>query len=398
MAKENLSWIHKRLLSNPDLRKFAPTSLKQWVKALTFSTNYSHEVWAQNNPYRNSAVEWGTDQFMSPIKIGILFDPAHYHRYYISACLDLKLDFKVIDILTDKWVEDVENSGCDAFVVWPHLNNPHIKDAIDERLYLLHNVLKKLVYPKFYDIYLLDNKRSVRDWLLANKFDSPKTSCFFHRQEALKFINQVQLPIVSKTVKGSVARGVKILRTRKEATEIVEKAFSKGITPFNMDPRIVEWDFILLQEYLPQVTEQRMIRIGNSFLAIDKVIKGDFHSGSGTMFWAKPSKEVLDMTRIITDAGNFESMNVDFFVTTDGRLLVNELHSLFHGPEISTEEGKGRYLYNEETGNWDFEPGNFYRNYCCNLRLLNVLEKLQIKPSWDWLEKPNFMLAEVPEV
>ncbi len=388
--------LHKLVLSNPKLRKLVPQEFKRLLKSAFFSSEYELAVWQSNNPYCGTSVEWGTDQFNSNVKIGILYDPAHYHRYYISACLDLKLDFEVINILGNKWIEKVEQSKCDALVVWPHLNNLYIKDAFDERIYLLEHVMGKLVYPRFYDIYLLDNKRRVRDWLMAHHLPIPETNCFYSRQEAEQFLQETSYPVVSKTVRGSVARGVHILRSREEASRLVKQVFGRGIVPHNMDPRMIQWDFILFQEYLPEVREQRMIRIGKSYLAINKVIRGDFHSGSGTMLWAKPDDEVLNLTKRISDMGGFESMNVDFFLAQDGRVLVNELHPLFHGPEILVEDLKGRYLFNESLDSWAFEAGNYYRNYCCNLRLINVLDMLNETPNWDWLVKPAFGLANIP--
>jgi glutathione synthase/RimK-type ligase-like ATP-grasp enzyme len=231
---------------------------------------------------------------------------------------------------------------------------------------------------------------------MAHHLPIPETNCFYSRQEAEQFLQETSYPVVSKTVRGSVARGVHILRSREEASRLVKQVFGRGIVPHNMDPRMIQWDFILFQEYLPEVREQRMIRIGKSYLAINKVIRGDFHSGSGTMLWAKPDDEVLNLTKRISDMGGFESMNVDFFLAQDGRVLVNELHPLFHGPEILVEDLKGRYLFNESLDSWAFEAGNYYRNYCCNLRLINVLDMLNETPNWDWLVKPAFGLANIP--
>lgn len=391
IPKKNLNLIHKLVIQNPGLRNLLPSYLKDFVKGKIFSSDYEKAVWAQQNPYLNTDYEWGTDKFKSDVKIGIVYDPAQYHKYYISACLDMKINYKVVNILSDDWQQQIADSGCDAFVVWPHLNNPHIKEAFDERIYLLENSHNKIAFPGFYDIYLLDNKRRVRDWLIANNFTPPKTWCFFEEREAFDFLATANYPLVSKTVKGSVSRGVKILRSKKEALALLKLVFSKGIVPFRMDPRMVQWDTIIFQEYLHEVKEKRMLRIGNSYLAIEKVRKGDFHSGSGTMNWADPGDELLSLTKQITDAGNFESMNVDFFISRDGRILVNELHALFHGPQIEDSSLTGRYKQ-DDNNNWHFEQGNFYRNYCCNLRLAQVLEKIGVSSNEEWWVLPNFGL------
>jgi len=134
-----------------------------------------------------------------------------------------------------------------------------------------------------------------------------------------------------------------------------------------------------------------MIRIGDSYICIDKLKVGDFHSGSGYMKWGDPGDNFLQMTKDITDKGNFKSMNVDFFITNDGRILVNELHTLFHGPKIPDNILKGRYTYNQNS--WTFEQGNYYRNYCCNLRVLHLMKILGEELPEDsnsWLQQPAF--------
>jgi hypothetical protein len=200
------------------------------------------------------------------------------------------------------------------------------------------------------------------------------------------------MPIVFKSIHEGVSRGVIICKTRDEAKDLIKQCFSKGFIPRRTNPRNKQWDFILFQEYLPEVEERRMIRIGDTYIAIDKVRKGDFHSGSGTMKWANPERYYLDMTKKITDKGNFQSMNVDFFIATDGRIVVNELHTLFHGPVIHTPEHKGAYKYDASKDEWIFMEGNYYRNYCCNLRMLNVADMIN-EPNIDresWLQKTAF--------
>lgn len=73
-------------------------------------------------------------------------------------------------------------------------------------------------------------------------------------------------------------------------------------------------------------------------------------------------------------------MNLDIFVTKDGRCLVSELQTLFgmgYPYEMCVVNGQpGRMVYEAESGDWRFEAGSFCQNYMCNLRVESLLEML----------------------
>lgn len=382
----------KFLAQNQKFRHASPSWLRKAARVILPVNRYNRYLWAEENPYIGTDNEWAFTG-NSKNTLGIIFDPAHYHKYYMSACIDLGISYEVIDIRKNDWLDEVKRSGCNGILVWPLITNIVLKEMTDERLKLIEEELNINVYPPAREVWLLDNKRKVSDWLKVNNFDQPETNCFFIEEEAINFANNVSYPIVFKTVRGSVSHGVKILNNKSEAIKLIKKCFTKGIVQERSDPRNFQWDFVLFQEYLPDVEEKRMIRIGESFICIDKVKVGDFHSGSGYMKWGDPVDNFLGMTKDITDKGNFMSMNVDFFIARDGRILVNELHTLFHGPKIPDSELKGRYIYDNTKHTWTFEAGNYYRNYCCNLRVLHLMKMLGEEVPEDtgpWLQRPAF--------
>ena len=129
----------------------------------------------------------------------------------------------------------------------------------------------------------------------------------------------------------------------------------------------------MLQEYLPNAKEWRMMRIGNSYYGYRKEKVGDFHSGSGAWSWLDPPRKLLKLLHDVTEAGGFTSMDVDIFETEDGRYLVNELQTVFGAltPKdmLHVDGVNGRYLYNKEKDEWIFDPGDHSRNMCANARL-----------------------------
>jgi hypothetical protein len=262
----------------------------------------------------------------------------------------------------------------------------------------MEEALNYQVYPHYHEIWALDNKRRVRDWFASYGFEIPETHVFFDKEEAYAFVEKAKYPMVYKTVNGSVSRGVIICRDKSDAQKLVKQCFGKGVTAAKMDERDRQWGQIIFQEYLEDVHERRMAKIGNYYISIDKVRKGDFHSGSGTMKWGNDDRYFLDTMKDVAQKGNFSSMNVDFFVTKDGRRLINEMHSLFHGPVITDETNKGVYTYDASKDSWAFHPGNYYRNYACNMRVIDCLEQLNLLHKIDstsWLKLPAFGYHEL---
>jgi hypothetical protein len=366
--------IYKIINNN---RNLIPGGIRTLMRGKVATPGYDLYLQEIKDPYINDTPIYNAPE--SIYTLGIIKEFHHYHKNYIHACRELGLSYKLIDISGSDWIDVVEKSGCDAFLVHPPASLTIWKEMFDERIKVLESDLEKIVYPTYKEIWLYECKRRVRDWLLVKKIPHPKTWIFYNLDEALEFINNSNLPIVFKTNTGASASGVFILRSRAQAQRLIRLAFSKGIIPRRRNPNDRQWGSVILQEYLPEVKEWRMVRIGNSFFGHPKGRLGDFHSGSGVVDWDVPSIDLLNLLRDVTDKGGFTSMNVDVFETADGRLLVNELQTVF-GAGYSVDQlrvdGKpGRFVTNNQE--WIFEPGDFARNACANARveyLLSILD------------------------
>jgi hypothetical protein len=139
---------------------------------------------------------------------------------------------------------------------------------------------------------------------------------------------------------------------------------------------------LLLQEFIPDAREWRMVRIGNSYFGHRKGKAGDFHSGSKIIEFDTPPEALLRFVKDVTDKGPFENMSLDILETPNGDYLVIELHCYFgcnspHVMRIGSEPG--RYRYSHDSDSWTFEPGDFNRNASCNLRIATLLECISRK-------------------
>ncbi len=371
MIKENSHYIRKFV-------PFVPSSVKEFIRKRIDTIDYFRNVWAQDDPFINEHEIWKHPG--SSLQVGIIKEFTHRHSYYVSACREMGLSYQLFDLSHPDWVSHFRNSSCDFFVVWPSTFLGIWKEMFDERLWILENHLNKVVYPGFNETFIFENKRRVHDWLDVHNIPHPKTWTFFEKHEALNFASKCPIPIVIKTVRGSCASGVFIVRSRNDLLKITKRFFSNGILP----DRGYKWDAqrlsIFFQEYLEDVEEWRMVRIGNSYFGYRKEKTGEYHSGSHGWTWLDPGPEMLNFLLDVTERSAFTSMNVDVFRTKNGRLLVNELQTMFgatNPADMLVVDGVcGRYTHNKLMDQWLFEAGNFCRNHLANLRIQYVIDYL----------------------
>lgn len=372
----NLSLVQK-------LKEKIPFPIRAFIQKYRSMIDIKVKLNEQENPYRD-VTDNLTYLDKTPVVMGILKNFASYHKFYIAACEDLKVPYKVIDISMSNWMESVKQSECNVFLVWPDAMVSIWNEMVNDRIQVMEQELGLFVYPTFNEIYRYENKRRLNYWLEAHNFPRPQTWVFYNLKDALQFTSSCNIPIVHKTNFGSSAKGVRILRSREEVVSTVRKAFKKGFTPIGYDLRDTEWGTVLFQEYLEDVKEWRLVRVNESYFCREKIKVGDYHSGSGAVGWAKPPSDLLDRIRTITNTFGFTSMNIDFFETNDGRFLINELHTVF-GAILEknlnrNDEFMGRWKFNSISTTWEFEHGYFYQNACANLRIEYILDKL-LKPN-----------------
>ncbi len=367
-----------KMLANAEtLRKWTPAGIRNFARKWIRDNRYDRLLWEQSNPFIGTDKEFSY-QGSSGHKVGILFDFGHNHAHYMKACIRLGVSYEVVDITKDDWQDRVIRSGLDTFFAWPSVQNSLWKGLFDERLKMLVQDMGKTICPAWNELWLYESKRRTRDWLMLHGIPHPETHVFFDRNDALDFVADSPLPIVFKSDRGGTSSGVVICRDHRHAVTLIKQYFGKGFQPRRSDPRDRQWGYIIIQEYLENVSEWRMVRIGDWFLCRQKGKIGEFHSGSGQVKWAKPSEQLLNKTKEITDIGSFRSMNVDIFETQDGKLLVNELHALFGAIEEwnlnRNAESMGRWTYHRDSDTWKFEPGFFYQNACADLRIQYMLD------------------------
>lgn len=336
-------------------------------------------------------------------------DQADDHMLWVNACNDYsnRLDFDVVNLTSANWFKEINRKVYDCFLAKPPGIRASIKQLYDERIHIITQCTDTPIIPKPQEIYIYENKRYFYSWLSAMGLPHPETKVYYFKDEVLAHIDYCTFPIVAKNNIGASGSGIKILRSKEEATGYVNDCFSsKGATRrwgpnfskggiikrgfhYILNPRDIrkkvnvykdvrsekQKGFVILQQFVPHEYEWRVVVIGDSYFAHKKMKIGDKASGSLLKNYDNPPLRLFDFAKSIIERFGFTSQAIDIFETSNGKLLINEMQCIFgqSDPYQMLVEGKpGRYRFIEN--NWIFEPGDFNQNQSYNLRLEYILQ------------------------
>ncbi len=346
----------------------------------------------------------------SKIKLVILGNEyPEENALWIKACEKRKenVSYRIVDLTRDNWLEEIQKEEFDHLLCKPSGLTSKFKELYDERVYILERTLKYKVFPTAEEVFIYENKRFLSFWLKANKIPHPKTNVFYEKQDAMDFLKIAKYPVVGKVNIGASGSGVQILKDLRKAKEYVETTFSAKGAKHRVGPNMEKGnlikrglhyvfnpgdikkklkfystlkndkqsDFVIFQEFIPHNFEWRVVRIGDSYFAHQKVVKDGKASGSLIKDYQNPPLAIFDFVKQITDKYNFHSQAIDIFESANG-YLVNEMQCIFGQSDsfqMKVNGVIGRYIH--MNGKWVFEPGDFNANESFDLRLDWIISK-----------------------
>jgi glutathione synthase/RimK-type ligase-like ATP-grasp enzyme len=275
---------------------------------------------------------------------------------------------------------------------WAHVDDHH--QLVSSILPVIENYLKIKCFPNLKTCWHYDDK--IKQYYLLRSLGYPviESYIFWEQENALAWVEKVDYPIVFKIKSGAGSSNVVLIKNKKEATQIINRMFSKGILSAYGIPhkgkikyknfenfirqkidkyilnkikhiRPTVWqiskNYVLFQRFLPNNKfDTRITTIGNRAFGYRRFVRdNDFRaSGSGKI---DHSNDVIDKRFIklalqISKELEFQSMAYDF--------LLNEHNQ----PEICEIS----YTYVDKLiykcpGYWDenllWHPGNFWPQY-----------------------------------
>lgn len=296
----------------------------------------------------------------------------------VKACESIGVDYEVVDIASSDWIKNVQQSDADGFFCPSNCVSQELKTIQDERYFFVSQVMHRPIYPDFTGLYIHESKRNMAAWLEVMGYPHASTKVFTNVDEALAYLDKCVYPVVVKSNLGSGASKVLIVKRACKAKRIAKKCFPKHkltlhrgfayniqynhkMIPFLKDVHNRQKDYFLVQEFVKGVKyEWRILKVGDSYFGHQKLLKGEFASGSGLVGWVAPPRELLDMVRKLCEKGGFPCMDVDIFETTEGKYYINELQASFGSYldyQMCIDGHHGRYVY--KNGDFVFEEGDF---------------------------------------
>jgi glutathione synthase/RimK-type ligase-like ATP-grasp enzyme len=329
------------------------------------------------------------------------------HLLWIEACQkDKRIStFTVVDMTQNDWLESIQALEFDLILCRPPGITSFFKTLYDERMMILKDICGFNIYPTLQEIYIYENKKLLKDWLVAQHIPHPKTFVSFFKSEAIAYASEIQnYPIVAKTNIGASGNGVVILKTKDEAKEYIDQAFGSGIKSksgpkwlkgnplkkirkllsskaflgqrlkeYAMSKSETQKNFVFFQEFIPHEFEWRCVIIGDSFFAHKKLALNNMSSGTLLKGYNDVPLKLLDFLRTFSCKTGVNSVAVDLFESEQG-YLINEVQCFFGQSDpyqMLIEDQPGRYIYENEQ--WKFESGMFNTNQCYDLRLDHAL-------------------------
>lgn len=159
---------------------------------------------------------------------------------------------------------------------------------------------------------------------------------------------------------------------------LTTKGFVKQrLKDYQTDLLNIQYHFVILQKFIKHNWEWRCVRIGDSFFAHKKLVKGDMASGTLKKGYNDVPDNLLNFIKSVSDKHNLKSVAIDVF-ESDDRYYINEIQCFFgqSDPYQMLINGKpGRYIFKD--GSWHFEEGMFNTNESYDLRLEHALSNIE---------------------
>ena len=323
-------------------------------------------------------------EFNGKLKLGITKECWHMHKYYVDACIALEVDYEVIDLFQTSWLETIRKSGIDLLLARPSVVTGKWKQVVDDKLSIIEQDVGIKVFPDLRSLWFWESKHKLHYWMDANNIPCLKTWVFHTEAEAIEFSSSCSYPIVYKAEQGSGGRGVEILTNKHKLRRHIKSYFKNGYRALGSSKYDREWGAMLLQEYINNPIEWRIMRVGNSFFGYKKLAVSGMHSGSGKWEYGMPPKNLLDLTLLITNEYELYSVALDFFLADEGAPpLVNEVQAYFgmeYKDQMCVVDGVAGRIVDEE-GIWVFEEGDFCQNKLCMERVKFVISQYGVEDT-----------------
>ena len=258
------------------------------------------------------------------MKIAIHHKPGGFSDKWIEYCQEHQINYKLVNCYDSDIIQQLED--CDGLMWhWVHLDSRASLFA-RQLIFSLEHVGKK-VFPDIRTCWHYDDKLGQKYLLEAINAPLVATNVFYDKKQAKTWAKQTTYPKVFKNRIGAGSVNVKLVKTPRQAFQLINKAFRSGflakdrinslkdrfinlrknrnytglihllkgfarliIPTYDERIRVREKGYIYFQEFIPNNTyDIRVVVIGKRAFALKRMVrKNDFRaSGSGNLIYDK---------------------------------------------------------------------------------------------------------------
>jgi glutathione synthase/RimK-type ligase-like ATP-grasp enzyme len=314
------------------------------------------------------------------MKIGIHHHQGSFSNRWIKYCEKKGISYKIVDCYKSDIIQQLND--CDAFM-W-HFYHASPKDYLfaKQLLYSVQTSGKK-VFPDFNTVWHFDDKVGQKYLLESVNAPLVPSYVFYSQQDAVEWADSTSFPKVFKLRGGAGSVNVKLVKNKKMAVRLINKAFGlgfkhdslvdlkdlfriyklgkgsllslvKGFLRLFISSQFAkvhgkEKGYIYFQDFVPDNnSDTRIIVIGNKAFAIKRLVRNnDFRaSGSGSILYSKNEfdERCVKVAFELTEKLKAQCIAYDFVFDENNTPLIVEISF-----------GFGVEAYDPCPGYWDRE-------------------------------------------
>lgn len=163
------------------------------------------------------------------MKIAVSDKQNGYETEWVNACIQRGIEVKKVDPYKTDIIDQLLD--CDAFM-WHHSHGNYRDLLFAKQLLTAIEESGKVVYPDYRTGWHFDDKVGEKYLFEALGLPSVPSFVFYDKKTALEWIDSITFPKVFKLRGGAGSMNVILVKNRRKAKKLVNKAFSSGFKAF----------------------------------------------------------------------------------------------------------------------------------------------------------------------
>ncbi|RPI42638.1 MAG: hypothetical protein EHM46_04950, partial [Bacteroidetes bacterium] len=164
------------------------------------------------------------------MKIAIHINPMYYTAGWLEYCKRNGIGVKPVNCYDSDIIRQLDD--CDA-LMWHHDHQNAMDTRFAKQLLMALELAGKKVFPDLRTCWHFDDKLGQK--YLFESIGAPliPSYAFFSRKDAMDWTREASYPKVFKLRGGSGSEQVRLVRNRKDAARLVNRAFGRGFSRYN---------------------------------------------------------------------------------------------------------------------------------------------------------------------